>query len=99
MDWMAWTQPTVIFFGVIASLLVLFTVLALKISRKPRAWACFGLRRRAVTVCSSRFWKCFHQSCLAGSGRSRHPALGNGSLPGLCRSGVPLGLDQDSAQA
>ncbi|MCL1628411.1 DUF2160 domain-containing protein [Roseibaca sp. V10] len=36
MEWMAWTQPTAIFFIVIASLLVLFTVLALKFPESPR---------------------------------------------------------------
>jgi predicted small integral membrane protein len=36
MDWMAWTWPTAIFFMVIASLLVTFTVLAIKFPETPR---------------------------------------------------------------
>ena len=36
MAWMAWTLPTAIFFGVIASLLIIFTVLAIKFPETPR---------------------------------------------------------------
>lgn len=36
MDWMAWTWPTAIFFVVIASLLITFTVLAIKFPEAPR---------------------------------------------------------------
>ena len=36
MDWMAWTLPTAIFFGVIASLLITFTLLAIKFPETPR---------------------------------------------------------------
>ena len=36
MDWMAWTLPTAIFFAVIASLLITFTVLAIKFPETPR---------------------------------------------------------------
>ena len=36
MDWMAWTLPTAIFFGVIASLLILFTILAIRYPETPR---------------------------------------------------------------
>ena len=36
MEWMAWTTPTAIFFGVIASLLLTFTVLAIKFPETPR---------------------------------------------------------------
>ncbi len=36
MDWMAWTWPTAIFFMVIASLLITFTVLAIKFPETPR---------------------------------------------------------------
>ncbi|MDU8910039.1 DUF2160 domain-containing protein [Aestuariicoccus sp. MJ-SS9] len=36
MDWMAWTWPTAIFFLVIASLLITFTVLAIKFPETPR---------------------------------------------------------------
>ena len=36
MDWMAWTWPTAIFFIVIASLLVTFTVLGIKYPETPR---------------------------------------------------------------
>ncbi|MFW2588070.1 DUF2160 domain-containing protein [Sagittula sp. SSi028] len=36
MDWMAWTWPTAIFFGVIACLLILFTILAIKFPETPR---------------------------------------------------------------
>ncbi|WP_316015523.1 DUF2160 domain-containing protein [Roseobacter sp. HKCCA0434] len=37
MAWMAWTTPTAIFFAVIAALLVLFTVLAIRFPETPRA--------------------------------------------------------------
>ena len=37
MDWMAWTWPTAIFFAVIASLLITFTVLAIKFPETPRS--------------------------------------------------------------
>lgn len=36
MAWMQWTVPTAIFFGVIASLLITFTVLAIKYPETPR---------------------------------------------------------------
>jgi predicted small integral membrane protein len=36
MEWMAWTWPTAIFFGVIALLLVTFTILAIKFPETPR---------------------------------------------------------------
>ncbi len=36
MSWMAWTWPTAAFFGVIAALLVLFTVLAIRFPETPR---------------------------------------------------------------
>jgi len=36
MDWMAWTWPTALFFIVIASLLITFTVLAIKFPETPR---------------------------------------------------------------
>ena len=36
MSWMAWTMPTAIFFGVIALLLVTFTILAIKFPETPR---------------------------------------------------------------
>lgn len=36
MDWMAWTWPTAIFFIVIASLLVLMTILAIRYPETPR---------------------------------------------------------------
>ncbi|MGO4910432.1 DUF2160 domain-containing protein [Pseudorhodobacter sp. W20_MBD10_FR17] len=36
MDWMAWTWPTAIFFAVIASLLITFTVLAIRFPETPR---------------------------------------------------------------
>ena len=36
MSWMAWTWPTAIFFAVIASLLILFTVLAIRFPETPR---------------------------------------------------------------
>ena len=34
--WMAWTGPTAIFFGVIAVLLITFTILAIKYPETPR---------------------------------------------------------------
>ncbi|WP_295314973.1 DUF2160 domain-containing protein [Roseobacter sp.] len=36
MAWMAWTVPTAIFFAIIASLLVIFTILAIKFPETPR---------------------------------------------------------------
>lgn len=36
MSWMAWTLPTAIFFAVIAALLVIFTILALRYPETPR---------------------------------------------------------------
>lgn len=36
MQWMAWTVPTAIFFGVIATLLITFTVLAIRYPETPR---------------------------------------------------------------
>ncbi|MCR9122410.1 MAG: DUF2160 domain-containing protein [Phyllobacteriaceae bacterium] len=36
MEWMAWTWPTAIFFIVIASLLIAFTVLAIRFPETPR---------------------------------------------------------------
>lgn len=36
MAWMAWTTPTAIFFAVIATLLVIFTILAIKFPETPR---------------------------------------------------------------
>lgn len=36
LSWMAWTGPTAIFFAVIACLLIIFSVLALKYPETPR---------------------------------------------------------------
>ena len=36
LDWMAWTWPTAAFFGTIALLLVVFTILAVKFPETPR---------------------------------------------------------------
>jgi predicted small integral membrane protein len=36
MDWMAWTLPTAIFFGVIGCTLIVFTILAIKFPETPR---------------------------------------------------------------
>jgi predicted small integral membrane protein len=36
LQWMAWTGPTAIFFGVIACLLALFTFLAIRYPETPR---------------------------------------------------------------
>jgi predicted small integral membrane protein len=36
LQWMAWTWPTAIFFMVIATLLITFTVLAIKFPETPR---------------------------------------------------------------
>ena len=36
MEWMAWTWPTAIFFMVIATLLVIFTFLAIRYPETPR---------------------------------------------------------------
>lgn len=45
MAWMAWTWPTAIFFGTIAGLLVIFTILAIKFPETPR----IGLLRIETT--------------------------------------------------
>ena len=36
MEWMAWTWPTAVFFIVIASILIVFTILAIKFPETPR---------------------------------------------------------------
>lgn len=36
MAWMAWTWPTAAFFGVIAALLITFSILAIKFPETPR---------------------------------------------------------------
>ncbi|MEL6449908.1 MAG: DUF2160 domain-containing protein [Pseudomonadota bacterium] len=36
MDWMAWTWPTAVFFIIIASILIVFTILAIKYPETPR---------------------------------------------------------------
>ncbi|CTQ33312.1 DUF2160 domain-containing protein [Jannaschia rubra] len=36
LDWMAWTWPTAAFFLIIAGLLLVFTVLAVKVPETPR---------------------------------------------------------------
>lgn len=36
MEWMAWTGPTALFFTVIATILITFTVLAIKFPETPR---------------------------------------------------------------
>ena len=36
MEWMAWTWPTAIFFAVIATLLLIFTFLAIRYPETPR---------------------------------------------------------------
>jgi len=36
MEWMAWTWPTAAFFGVIALLLITFSILAVKFPETPR---------------------------------------------------------------
>lgn len=36
MEWMAWTWPTAIFFMVIGSTLIVFTILAIKFPETPR---------------------------------------------------------------
>ena len=36
MDWMAWTLPTAIFFVIIASTLITFTIIAIKFPETPR---------------------------------------------------------------
>jgi predicted small integral membrane protein len=37
MEWMAWTWPTAVFFGIIAITLITFTVLAIKYPEAPRS--------------------------------------------------------------
>lgn len=36
MEWMAWTWPTAAFFGFIATVLIVFTILAIKFPEAPR---------------------------------------------------------------
>ena len=36
MDWMAWTWPTAVFFIIIACILIVFTILAIKYPETPR---------------------------------------------------------------
>ncbi|WP_099825670.1 DUF2160 domain-containing protein [Oceaniglobus indicus] len=36
LDWMAWTWPTAAFFGIIALLLITFSILAVKFPETPR---------------------------------------------------------------
>jgi predicted small integral membrane protein len=36
MEWMAWTWPTAVFFGIIATTLTVFTILAIKYPEAPR---------------------------------------------------------------
>lgn len=36
MDWMAWTLPTALFFGVLVATLAVFTLLAIKYPETPR---------------------------------------------------------------
>jgi predicted small integral membrane protein len=36
MSWMAWTTPTALFFVIIASLLIVFTILAIRFPETPR---------------------------------------------------------------
>ena len=36
MEWMAWTWPTATFFAIIAALLILFSILAIKYPETPR---------------------------------------------------------------
>ncbi|MGD1885820.1 MAG: DUF2160 domain-containing protein [Cohaesibacteraceae bacterium] len=36
LSWMAWTMETAVFFGAIATLLVIFTILAIKFPETPR---------------------------------------------------------------
>ncbi len=45
MAWMAWTWPTAIFFAVIASLLLIFTFLAIRFPETPRV----GILRTETT--------------------------------------------------
>ncbi len=67
--WMAWTFPVALFFWVIASLLILFTLLAIRFPETPRASASCGSRRRGATGSSSRFWA-RPSSASAGSSSS-----------------------------
>ncbi|MEO3416061.1 DUF2160 domain-containing protein [Roseovarius sp. CAU 1744] len=36
MEWMAWTWPTAIFFGIIACTLIVFTILAIRLPETPK---------------------------------------------------------------
>jgi len=83
MSWMAWTMPTAIFFGVIALLLVTFTILAIKFPETPRT----GILRIETTRGDRLF------ITLLGSAFINLIWLGfEAGLPCLCRSRISLGL-------
>ena len=59
MEWMAWTWPTAIFFAVIATTLIVFTILAIKFPEAPRV-GIFGIEttrgdRLFITLLGSAF--------------------------------------------
>ncbi len=96
--WMAWTLPVAIFFWAIASVLVAFTILAIRFPETPR----IGILRIETTrgdrlfisLLGSAFihliWLFFAGTPLWGALRT---------LPCLCRGGLPLGLKRATPTA
>jgi predicted small integral membrane protein len=91
LNWMAWTQPTAIFFIVIACLLLIFTVLALKFPETPRRGILTIETTRGGQVVYHSTWVGLYQCRLAGPERLA-TMVGAWNLRALCRSGVSLGL-------
>ena len=87
MEWMAWTWPTAIFFGVIATLLITFTVLAIKFPETPRV----GVLRIETTRGGPALYHAarlsFYQYRMARPDRHR-PVVGAGGLCRLRRIGL-----------
>jgi predicted small integral membrane protein len=90
MDWMAWTWPTAIFFMVIASLLIAFTILAIRFPETPR----IGILRIETTRGDRLFITLLGSAFinLAWLGLTDRPSGGRWRLCHLCRGGLPLGL-------
>ncbi len=89
--WMAWTFPVALFFWVIASLLILFTLLAIRFPETPR----IGILRIETTRGDRLFISLLGSAfiCIGWLFFFGAPLWGGADpLPRLRRSGVPLGL-------
>ena len=91
MSWMAWTMPTAIFFGVIALLLITFTILAIKFPETPRTGILRIETTRGDRLFITLLGSAFINFDLAGF-RGGAAALCAAGLPCLCRSRISLGL-------